>query len=247
MTVGDLPTLDEIYAEASRITDDLERRHEEGENWGDSPDQEGLSNYFVWDLEENRFYGEGNEPDELVVLPNVYGGFANGTGFSLMTPLSDKEDEYDAREVLGEDMVKEFEDGVPGVEEVDGPRDVMETHYLADSLGIDVYRLASFDEFLDTWIEDGETEEEWPFMASRGVENLVGEYTRPAISNFVPEAIEEFSGNGKRTAFILYANRSNESYPEEPLEMINEANQGGLAYHTPKTINQVMKRNVLEE
>lgn len=244
---GGVPTTEELYEEASRVSDEQFEMHENSDGWGGKPHQESLSNFFVWDLQPDRFYHDDNVPEEIVVLPNVYGGFVDGTGFSLMTPLSNRQDREDAEEVLGEDMVDEFDDGVPAVIDVDTPRDVMEMHYLADRTGIDIYRLSAFDEFLDSWTEDEPVYEDWAQTADRGLENFVNEYTRPSGSRFVSEAVDEFAGNGSRTAFVFYASDSSEAYPEDTIDQINEANEGGLAYHTPTTVNQVVKNDLLEQ
>lgn len=242
-----VPNTEELYREASRVSDDQFDDHKKSDEWGGKPHQETLSNFFVWDLQPDRFYHDDNVPEEVVVLPNVYGGFVDGTGFSLMTPLSNDQDKKDAEEVLGEEMVSQFDDGVPCVEDVDTPQDVMEMHYLADRTGIDVYRLSAFDEFLGNWTEDEPVYEDWAELADRGLENFVDEYTRPSNSRFVSEAVDEFAGNGNRTAFVFYANDSSEAYPEDHIHEINEANEGGLAYHTPTTVNQIIKNDLLKK
>lgn len=247
MSTRGIPTTEELYEEASRISSEHVERHESSDFWGGRPHEESLSNVFVWDLQPDRFYHDDNVPDEIVVLPNVYGGFVDGKGFSLMTPLSNYQDRSDAEEVLGDEMIDEFEDGVPAVIDVDTPEDVMEMHYMADRMDVDVYRLPGFDEFLGSWMEDDPEHEEWSRLADRGLESFVRDYTRPSQGRYASEAIDEFAGNGNRTAFVLYAEQDSESFPEDTLYEINEKNEGGLAYHTPKTMTQVLKNDLLEK
>lgn len=241
-----MPTTEELYEEATRVSDDQIEKHEASDGWGGGRHQETLSNFFVWDLEPDRFYNDDNVPEEIVVLPNVYGGFVDGTGFSLVTPLNDSQDKRDAEQVLGEENLEEFDDGVPCVVDVDTPQDVMEMHYLANNMDIDVYRLSAFDDFLGDWTEDDPKYQEWAELADRGLENFVKEYTEPVQERFVPEAIEKFADNGNRTAFVMYADNCNETYPEETIYKINDAAQGDLAYHTPTTVNHVLKNDLME-
>ncbi|MFB6241196.1 MAG: hypothetical protein ABEJ36_00135 [Candidatus Nanosalina sp.] len=246
---GSIPSTKELYKEATRVSDQLEEQHSSGE-WGSQPNHESLSNFFVWDVQPDRFFHEDNVPDEIVVLPNVYGAFLNGTGFNLETPLSDEGDREDVEAVLGEDIVENFYDDLEGVREVDTPRDVMDMHYLADSLDIDVYRLPGSEEYLGSWVQDSGDEvlEDWRETADIGFDSFLTEYTRPAQGRFFPEAGKEFSGNEEKTAFVMYANRDSDRFSEQPIDDINkEYNRGGMAYHTPKTMNMLLRNSMLEE
>lgn len=249
MNTGEIPSTAELYEEASRVSDRLEDEHESGE-WGSKPNHESLSNFFVWDLQPDRFYHDDNVPDEIVVLPNVYGAFLNGTGFSMETPLKEEDDLSDAEDVLGPDAVENLYGDVDGISAVDTPQDVMDMHQLADSLGIDIYRFPGSEQYMDTWIEEPEDEvyRNWQELAEISFDRFLNEYTRPSQGRFFPEAGKEFSGNGNRTAFVMYANRESDRFSEEPIDEINHNyNRGGMAYHTPKTMNLLLKNSLLEE
>lgn len=219
----EMPSKSELYEQARQIDNEIIENEE----------TESVSNFFAWDLEPNRFYGSGNIPDEIVVLPNVYTAFIDGKGFRVDTPLHDNQDRDDAEQILGDEWI---DYSGPKVDAYDTPSEIMKMHYLADNLGVDSFRLSadtpipanvSTDELLDPEYE-------------RAFDRFVSEYTRPANARFVPEAIEEFKGNGKRTAFVTYASRDDDFYTEDPIDAINDANEGGMAYHTPFTLNRVL-------
>jgi hypothetical protein len=125
----------------------------------------------------------------------------------------------------------------------------MEMHQLADSLDIDVYSMPGSEEYLGAWIDEpaDKSQEEWQEAAEVAFDRFLEEYTRPSQGRFFPEAAQEFSGNGNATAFVMYANRGGEDFSEEPLNEINNRyNQGGMAYHTPTTMNMLLKNSLLE-
>jgi hypothetical protein len=249
MDESKIPSTAELYDEASKVSDRLEQEHDSGE-WGLKPNHESLSNFFVWDLQPDRFYGEDNIPDEIVVLPNAYGAFVNGTGFSLETPLNSESDLSDAKEVLGPEVIENLYRDVDGVSEVDTPRDVMNMHNLARSLGIDIYRFQGVQDRVDNWVQEPveEVYGDWQEAADLSLGSYLDSMTSPSEGESFQEVADEFSGNGNRTAFVMYADRGNERFPEEPIDQINHNyNQGGMAYHTPKTMNLLLKNNLLEE
>jgi hypothetical protein len=249
MNSGEIPSTAELYEQASRVSDRLEQEQESGE-WGSEPNHDTLSNFFVWDLQPDRFYGKDNIPDEIVVLPNVYGAFANGLGFSLETPLREDEDLDAAEEVLGSGAVENIYGEVEGVSEVDTPQDVMDMHNIASSLGIDIYSFQGVQDRLDDWVKQPQEEiyTEWQETAELSVESYLDRFTGPSVGDSFHEVGEEFSGNGNRTAFVMYADRESERFPEEPIDQINHNyNQGGMAYHTPKTMNLLLKNGILRE
>ncbi|MFQ3308001.1 MAG: hypothetical protein ACI977_000216 [Candidatus Nanohaloarchaea archaeon] len=242
------PDVEELYSEA-RKTDRLhvDNWRDDELEWSENSEAYEASNFFVWDVEPGRFNHSTEVPEEIVVLPDTYEGFVEGAGFLVRTPLYDDQDLEDAKEVLGEEnIVGKGGGGFRGVEDLDTPKDVMQLHQLADRLGIDVYTPSEWDYGLPHPEESGnQVIDDWRQTAFQGVENFVDNYTTDATGRWSREVIDEFTDNGKRTAFITYASRDG-NYTEEDMEYINETNEGGLSYHTPFTMNQILGGNVLE-
>lgn len=241
----DVPDMEELYRMASSVDGFHRENLSKGGRWGDQPSEYEASNFFVWDLGPKRFNHNTEVPDEIVVLSDTYRGFLEGAGFLVKTPLYEDEDFEDAVDVLGTKNVVR-DDSFRGVEELDTPKDVMQLHQLTDRLDIDLYTPSEWNYGL-TRSEgtDIEAIDNWSEKASSGLDNFVQQYTSNATGRWASEVIDEFSENGKNTAFVTYASRDGE-YSEDNLELINAKNQGGLSYHTPFTMNQILGGNVLE-
>lgn len=247
MSRSEIPSADELYEQATSLSSLHQDEHDTSQSWGwEKSYQEPLSSFFIWDLEPNRFYADDNIPDEIVVMPNVYGSLVNGTGFSVMSPLEDEEDRENVEQVLGSEMITEFDDEVPKVEEVETPRDIIDMHYVADEADIDIFSLSNTHSQLDRWVDlDKEGPYgEWTDTALLSINSFIDEYTDTIQEDSFSDAASRFSDNGKRTAFIFYAtNTPEDRFPEEWIDDINlEYNQGGMAYHTPLTLNWVLEQ-----
>lgn len=244
----DVPGVDELYSEALDLDGfHVEKWRADDVEWGEGTGEYEASNFFVWDVEPGRFNGSTEIPDEIVVLPDTYEAFVEGAGFLIRTPLYDEKDLEDARKVLGEEnLVGNGGGGFRGVEELDTARDVMQLHQLGERLDIDVYTPSEWDYGFTAPAESGnKVLDKWRDVAFRGLDNFVDTYTSEATGRWSSEVIQEFAGNGNKTAFITYATRDGE-YSEDILEEVNEANRGGLSYHTPFTMNQILGGNVLD-
>jgi len=240
--------IEELYSKAREVNDvHFDNWKDERMQWGENPGQFDASNFFIWDVSPSRFNHATEVPEEIVVLPDVYEGFMEGAGFLLRTPLYDDQDFEEAREVLGEEnLVGNGGGGFRGVEELDTPKDVMQMHQLADRLDIDIYTPSEWDYGLPQPERTGyEALDEWREAVYGGIGNFVDDYTTNATGRWAKEVIDEFAENGNRTTFITYASR-NGGYTEDDIEYINQANQGGLSYHTPFTVNQVLGGNILD-
>jgi hypothetical protein len=245
--IRDVPDVDELYSQAAEV-DNFHRDNWRNEDleWGENPGEYEASNFFVWDVQPNRFNGSTEVPNEIVVLPEVYEAFAEGDAFLVSTPLYDEEDFDDAKKVLGDQNIVGNENGgFRGVEELDTPKDIMQMHQLGERLGKDVYTPSEWDYMLSAPDESGpEILDEWRQTAYNGLDNFVNTYTSKATGRWAEEVIGEFAENGNNTAIVTYATR-NDGYSEDVLEVINQQNDGGLSYHTPFTLNQILGRNIL--